>query len=90
MRDAAVVSLCVDPDGVLERESVGISARTEDGLETAVRKLSEDREALAGFARRGRAYAEKHHSLANAGRLIELLADATQRPTAGTGVTKES
>jgi glycosyltransferase involved in cell wall biosynthesis len=73
MRDAAVVSLCVDPDGVLERESVGISARSEDGLEAALRKLSEDRETLASFACRGRQHALRHHSLDNAQQLLELL-----------------
>jgi glycosyltransferase involved in cell wall biosynthesis len=82
MRDAAVVSLCVDPDGVLEREGVGIAAGTEDRLAAAISRLSADREALAGYARRARTHVAAHHSLENARRLVELL-DAEARGAHG-------
>ncbi|HEX3846999.1 MAG TPA: glycosyltransferase [Steroidobacteraceae bacterium] len=73
LRDAAVVSLDVDPDGVLERKGVGIAARSEPGLTAAVRRLIEDPEARAGFVKRGREHAAANHSLRNVERLVGLL-----------------
>jgi glycosyltransferase involved in cell wall biosynthesis len=73
MREAAVVSLNVDPDGVLEREGAGIAAHTESGLEAAVRALIDDPNARAALAKRGREHAGAHHSLANTRRLVELI-----------------
>jgi glycosyltransferase involved in cell wall biosynthesis len=73
LRDAAVVSLSVDPDGVLERCGVGIAAQTEAALEAAVRKLLDDPAALSGYAQRGREHAQTHHSMANSLQLMELI-----------------
>jgi glycosyltransferase involved in cell wall biosynthesis len=73
LRDAAVVSLSVDPDGVLERCKVGIAAHTEAALETAVRRLLDDPEALSEYAQRGREHAQRHHSLANSLQLMKLI-----------------
>jgi glycosyltransferase involved in cell wall biosynthesis len=73
LRDAAVVSLSVDPDGVLERDNVGIATHTEPALEAAVRKLLDDPDSLSGYAKRGREHAKAYHSLANSLQLVELL-----------------
>jgi len=73
MREVAVVSLSVDPDGVLERERIGVCAHTESGLEAAVRTLLDDPAALSGYAKRGREYAAAHHSLDNVRRLLDLI-----------------
>jgi len=82
MRGVAVVSLSVDPDGVLEREQVGMAAHTEAGLETAVRRLIDDPELLAAYANRGREHAAAHHSLANIGRLLQLIRTYARRSEA--------
>jgi glycosyltransferase involved in cell wall biosynthesis len=79
MRDVAVLSLSVDPDGVLQRERVGIAAQTEDGLEAALRRLIDDRQLLAGYANRGREHAAAHHSLANTARLLQLIRTYARR-----------
>jgi hypothetical protein len=63
----------VDPDGVLERCQVGISAHTEPALEAAVLKLLEHPVSLSGYAQRGREHAQTHHSLANSLQLMELI-----------------
>jgi len=72
-RECAVVSLSVDPDRVLERQRVGICAQSEPALAQAVTALLEDPGMLAGYAGRGRDYALRQHSLANAQSLIRLL-----------------
>jgi glycosyltransferase involved in cell wall biosynthesis len=79
MRDVAVLSLSVDPDGVLEHERVGIAAHTEDGLEAALRRLIEDPQLLAAYANRGREHAAAHHSLANTARLLQLIRSYARR-----------
>lgn len=83
MRRVPVVSLTVDPDNVLDREAVGIHARSENGLADAVRSLVTDPSLLRGFADRAQAYALSHHSLRNAELLAELIenghADAAVR-----------
>jgi glycosyltransferase involved in cell wall biosynthesis len=80
MRGVAVLSQSVDPDGVLERERVGIAAHTEAGLETALRRLIDDPQLLAGYATRGREHAAAHHSLANTAQLLELIRTYARRP----------
>ena len=76
LRDVAVVSLRVDPDDVLDRMQVGIAARSEDGLQAAVRRLLENPRECADYARRGMVHATVNHSLKNADELIRLIDSA--------------
>jgi glycosyltransferase involved in cell wall biosynthesis len=80
MRDVAVVSLSVDPDGILERERVGIAAQTEQRLAAAVQSLLDQKDLLAHYVERGRTHAFAHHSLDNAARLASLLESYGTRP----------
>lgn len=73
LRDAAVVSLSVDPDSVLALGKVGIHAGTEERLAEAVRGLLTDPALRAGYAERGRAHAKAAHSLRNAAQLARLI-----------------
>ena len=63
LRDVAVVSLNVDPDGVLDGKQVGIIAHSEPALSQSVRRLIEDAGARAAFVRRAREHALLHLSL---------------------------
>jgi glycosyltransferase involved in cell wall biosynthesis len=81
MRDVAVVSLTVDPDGILERERVGIAAQTEEGLAVAVESLLDQKNLLAEYVKRGRDHAFARHSLDNATRLAGLLESFATRAT---------
>jgi glycosyltransferase involved in cell wall biosynthesis len=74
MRAVPVVSLSVDPDGVLGREEVGMLGGTEAGLAEAVRRLISDDELRNQYAARARHYALANHSTRNAERLERLLA----------------
>jgi glycosyltransferase involved in cell wall biosynthesis len=74
LRHVAVVSLDVDPDGVLERRQVGIVAHAERELAQAVRGLIDRPDIREGFAERGFRHAEAHHSIRNAEELIGLIA----------------
>jgi len=73
LREVAVVSLHVNPDGVLDHERVGIHAGSEEQLTCAVRKLIEDPVLRADYGARGRRYAIRMHSKQNAQKLIPLL-----------------
>ncbi|HTT04839.1 MAG TPA: glycosyltransferase [Steroidobacteraceae bacterium] len=73
LRDAVVVSLDVDPDGVLEREGAGIHAGSEERLQSAVRALLLDPAARAGYIERARRYVRAKHSLRNAELLVRLI-----------------
>lgn len=73
LRDAVVVSLEVDPDGVLQSEGVGIHAGGEQQLQHAVRTLLLDAAARARYVERARGYAREKHSLRNAERLVRLI-----------------
>jgi glycosyltransferase involved in cell wall biosynthesis len=75
LRDVAVVSLDVNPDGVLDTAGVGIHARTEERLIAAVRHLLQDPDARGLYVERGRAYAHATHSLRNADKIVELIDD---------------
>ena len=73
MREVPVVSLTVNPDGVLDREPVGLFGGTEEGLQQAVRLLLTDPDTLRRLALASCAYAMRKHSLGNAGVLAEFL-----------------
>ena len=73
LREAVVVSLTVNPDGVLDGKGLGIHARTERGLVDAVRHLLTDQSARAGYAARAREYAKAAHSVRNIGKLTEMI-----------------
>lgn len=76
LRDVAVVSLNVNPDGVFDGEGVGIHAGSEDELARAVRRLIADAPLRSGYVLRGQRYAARSHSMQNVQRLVQLI-DAT-------------
>jgi glycosyltransferase involved in cell wall biosynthesis len=73
LRDVVVVSLSVDPDGVLAQKKVGIAAQSEPALAAAVRGLIDDALRRAAYAQRGRDHALACHSLRNADALVALI-----------------
>jgi glycosyltransferase involved in cell wall biosynthesis len=79
-RDVAVVSLSVDPDGVLERQRTGIAAHTEPQLADAVRRLLDEPALREEYIARGRQHAQQRHSLRNAADLIDLIDRNGGRP----------
>jgi len=81
LRDVVVVSLQVDPDHLLDRRGVGIVARSEAGLVTAVRELIDNPDVRAAYRERGRAHAIEHHSLRNADELVGLLRSYRREPS---------
>jgi glycosyltransferase involved in cell wall biosynthesis len=78
-REVPVVSLHIDPDGVLTHEGVGIHARTEQGLVQAVRMLLTEPERRAEYATRAREYATLRHSMRNVCALSQLIDANTPR-----------
>jgi glycosyltransferase involved in cell wall biosynthesis len=81
LRDVAVASLAVDPDGVLETEGCGFHAHGDyAALRDGVRRLARDPAARATLVRRAAEHARAHHSPANLDRLVELLHAAAVAP----------
>lgn len=81
MREAAVVSLHVDPDRLLRERGLGLFC---DGsvqkLAAAVRTLVSDENLRREYVQRAREYAFAHHSMTNADSLARLIeADATRQ-----------
>jgi glycosyltransferase involved in cell wall biosynthesis len=82
MREVPVVSLNIDPDGVLGREAVGICAQSEARLAQAVRRLLTVPGERAEYGVRARRYAMLRHSMRNVEWLAQLIdsADVSSRP----------
>ena len=76
LREVPVISLAVNPDGILDQASVGIHAKTEQGLIEAVRLIVEDRAMHDRLARNAGEHAREHHSMKNAQRLVQLFDSA--------------
>jgi glycosyltransferase involved in cell wall biosynthesis len=74
MREVPVASLHVDPDGVLEREKIGLRAGTVERLAEFVRLLITNPQMRSEYALRSRAYAMRQHSMRNADALADLIA----------------
>ena len=73
MREVPVVSLCVNPDGVFDRERVGFYAGSEDKLIEVVRRLVVEPLHRMEYASSARSYALEHHSFRNALLLAQLI-----------------
>lgn len=78
MREAAVVSLYVNPDSVFDGDAVGFHAGTEARLAEIVRRLLADGALRAEVAGRARQHAMQHHSMKNARRVEELIRHSAQ------------
>jgi glycosyltransferase involved in cell wall biosynthesis len=76
MREVPVVSLTVNPDGVLDSRRVGIHASDEASLADSVRKLVADGPLRQRMAEQARRYALERHSMRNAAVLADLLEGA--------------
>ena len=73
LREVPVVSLQVDPDGVMAREGIGICAGSEERLVQAVRTYATDPTLRALDGRRAQRYAIRRHSLNNVQSLVRLI-----------------
>lgn len=78
-RRVPVVSLHVDPDGVLKTQGLGFHSVSFEGLVRDVKRLIEDRALRESIGERAHAYALRHHSMApNIAKIASLLAGANQ------------
>lgn len=80
LRETPVVSLQVDPGGVLSREKVGLCSGSFERLVEDVSRLLSNVENRMEMGRRARAYAEKIHGLRqNTGKINRLFEQFAQR-----------
>ena len=73
MRKVPVVSLQVDPDGVLSDQGIGFCSGTYDRLRDDVALLIRDDDLRQRMGEKAQAYALERHSMRNAERIIEIL-----------------
>jgi glycosyltransferase involved in cell wall biosynthesis len=84
-RQVPVLSLSVDPDGVLERERIGMLCGTEERLRESVERLCSDERLRADMGQRAQAYAHARHSTANVDRLVDIVCGASAPTAHSTG-----
>ena len=73
MRKVPVISMGVDPDGVIQSNSIGYVAKTYVQLCDAVRRLMDDRDLRTEMGERARDFALKNYSERNAQEIIRIL-----------------
>jgi len=73
MRKVPVVSLQVDPDGVLGKKGIGFCSGTYERLRDDVALLIEDSDLRHRMGEKAQDHAFKHHPLKNAEKIIEIL-----------------
>jgi glycosyltransferase involved in cell wall biosynthesis len=74
LREVAVVSLTVNPDGVFDGDANGLCAHGDYGrMRAQLEALLSNAALRRALGARGAAYARAHHSAANVDRLVELL-----------------
>lgn len=73
MRKVPVLSLTVDPDGVIAQHGLGLVGGDYPSLLSNTRQLLENDAVRTQMGERAQAYALANHSMANVDRLIELL-----------------
>jgi glycosyltransferase involved in cell wall biosynthesis len=70
LREVPLVSLNVDPDGVLTREKIGFHSKTFEKLVRDLSTLVENRILMEEMGKKARLYAEKNH---NIDKMLEML-----------------
>lgn len=73
MREVPVVSLSVNPDSVLTKESIGLCSKNLAQMEMDIITLADNESARLAMGRRARDYAIKSHSINNITALIQHL-----------------
>jgi glycosyltransferase involved in cell wall biosynthesis len=73
MREVPVISLYVDPDGVLSKNKIGVLCKSKENLISECAKLINKPEERKAMALSARDYATHIHSLENAKPLMRLL-----------------
>lgn len=73
MRELPVITLSVNPDALLDDETLGIHAGTYDKLVTSVLALVDDEDRRQRMGSQAAEYARRTHSEANVQDLLELL-----------------
>jgi glycosyltransferase involved in cell wall biosynthesis len=72
-RGAVVVSIAVDPDGIMESRGIGYCAGSFDRLGICIEELARSPDRRRDITARAFAYAQQHHSMAAAQRLADLI-----------------
>ena len=73
MRGIPVVSLNVNPDGLLDGQGIGLVCGTEEALYQNVKRLLDNPQLVRTMGERSRAFAIKEFSEANIDRIATLL-----------------
>jgi len=73
MCEVPVVSLLVDPDGLLREHGLGFLSGTEEQLARDVRRLVDDERLRSEMGKRCREHALRHHSMENVDRIAAML-----------------
>jgi glycosyltransferase involved in cell wall biosynthesis len=80
MREAPVLSLNVDPDGVIAGHGLGLHARNMERMRDWLTDMASNRGALASIGQKARQFAERHYSMTNAERFTQII-DSALEPT---------
>jgi glycosyltransferase involved in cell wall biosynthesis len=81
LNSTPVVSLDVDPDGVLATNGIGVCSRGDlEHMTRNVQSLLLDDDGRRAMGRAARSFAEAHHGPGNCGQLIELMEALRERP----------
>jgi glycosyltransferase involved in cell wall biosynthesis len=73
MRCVPVVSLSVDPDGLLNDKGLGVCAGTHEKLSNEIRKFTDSPNSLKEMGEKAREYSIKNFSLNNFTKLLSLI-----------------
>ncbi len=73
MRCVPVVSLSVDPDGLLNDKGLGVCAGSQEKLSNEIRRLTDSPDSLKEMGEKARGYSIKNFSLDNFTKLLSLI-----------------
>ena len=73
MRSVPVLTLGVNPDGLLDDKSLGRSHASTDEIANSIRGLASNPDMLADMGMKSRQYAIQHHAMENAAELADLV-----------------
>jgi glycosyltransferase involved in cell wall biosynthesis len=73
MREIPVLTLTVDPDEVIRKNKIGICAGNYETLKKSIIELINSPELISKMGKQGKNYANKHHSMKNIIKIMEVL-----------------
>ncbi len=81
MREVPVITITVDPDGIIKNKKIGVCAGNYENLKRSIIELVNSPKLISKMGKQGKVYANKYHSMRNIDQIAKILTNSTLSKT---------